>query len=210
MVAAGALSSQAQNVFSQNVVGYVQQVFTNGIFYMVSNPLDDGTNRVADVLPAAKNGTSVQLFDSVGGGYIGANFGFAGWSTNIAIPPGVGFFLKFGGAAGTLTTNTFLGNVVVAIGNTGTNTLVPGFGLYGNLIPYADSVTNTTTVNLGPFVQNGDSVQKWDVVNQTFIGYNFGFSGWAGGVVPTLGVGEGFFYNNNHAAKPWTQTLPAQ
>lgn len=208
MVAAGALSSQAQNVFSQNVVGYVQQVFTNGIFYMISNPLDNGTNTVPSVLTGAHNGTAVDLFNGVG--YDVVTLGFGGWSSNAPISPGKGFFVSFGGPVGGLTTNTFLGNVVVSIGNSGTNTLAAsGFGMYGSLIPYSDSITNTTTVNLGPVLQNGDNIQKWDVPSQTLTVYSLGFGGWSPSV-PSIGVGEGFFLNNNHAAKSWVQTLPAQ
>src|SRR5882724_1629289 len=154
LAAAGALSSQAQNVFSQNVVGYVQQVFNAGQFYLVSNPLDNGTNKLSTLIPVAPNGSSIQIWN--GAGYTGLSYlptPPAGWKTggtnyDPVLPPGTGFFLKYGVGFGPTVTNTFLGNVVVAIGGTGTNSLPSGFSLVGSAIPYSDAVNNATTVNL--------------------------------------------------------------
>ncbi len=215
LAVAGARSSQAQNVFSQNVVGYVQQTFTPGLFYMISNPLDNGTNDLAGLFTAAPVGSSAQLWN--GAGYIVANKGFCGtWKTSgvasdQVIYPGTGLFIQFGGSA-TVTT-TYIGNVPVAIGSTGTNAVSSGTFTYANLIPYADYVTNTATVNLSPILSTGASIQKWNVGLQAFDVYNLGFGGhWIiGGTnnVPQIGVGEGFFLSTS-TANSWLQTLPAQ
>ena len=59
---AGIVSSQAQ-VYSANIVGYVNQVMTNGVLQLVCNPLDNGTNTANDVFANLPNTSSIQLWN---------------------------------------------------------------------------------------------------------------------------------------------------
>src|SRR5260370_42625696 len=59
-LAAGAVTSMAQsNVYSLNVVGYVNKSFQNGFFTLVCNPLDDGTNTLGSILQNPPDNTQV-------------------------------------------------------------------------------------------------------------------------------------------------------
>ncbi len=50
-LAAGAVSSMAQsNVYSLNIVGYVNVPLVTG-FNLIANPLDNGTNDLASLFP---------------------------------------------------------------------------------------------------------------------------------------------------------------
>lgn len=224
VVAAGALSSQAQNVFSQNVVGYVQQVYTANQYYLVCNPLDNGSNNtLSTLIPVAPNGSSIQIWNPALGGYDAlsylptppAGWKIAGTNYNPSLPPGKGFFLKYGLGFGPTVTNTFIGSVGVLTGATNNTALAAGFSLVSSVIPYADAVTNVNTINLK--LGFSSSIQKW---NASLNGGAGGFDAYSflppgnwriGGTnnTPSLAVGEGFFVSPNIATN-WQEVLPAQ
>ena len=52
LVAAGIVSSQAQTVYSANVVGYVNQVIPGSSSTLICNPLLNDTNGANEVLTA--------------------------------------------------------------------------------------------------------------------------------------------------------------
>lgn len=221
VVAAGALSSQAQNVFSQNVVGFVQQVYVAGQYYLVSNPLDNGSNNtLSTLIPTAPNGSSLQIWNGTGYDALSylptppAGWKIAGTNYNPQLPPGKGFFLKYGGTPGSLVTNTFIGSVGVLTGATNNTALPAVFSLVGSVIPYADAVTNATTINLK--MGFSSSIQKWNATLNAgaggFDAYSFLPPGnWRiGGTnnTPSIAVGEGFFVSPNIATN-WQETLPS-
>jgi hypothetical protein len=211
LVAAGVASSMAQsNVYSLNIVGYVNVPVQAGRFYILNNPLDDGKGDViTNVLnlsfdSAALDGSSLFTFSQTAG------FVPEGWFDAITnwfpgttvLPPGTGFFFQPNAS----TTLTFVGSVVLA----STNTLPPGFTLTGSAYPAA---TNVTT--LGFTGQDGDSIFRFFPTLGTSGSYGSGagyfaaLPGWfdsdfptpnAGGGGPTNGptpnVAEGFFYFN--------------
>jgi hypothetical protein len=207
-LAVGAVSSQAQ-VYSQNIVGYVNVVLQPG-YNLVCNPLDDGngnqlTNVInASILPAK---SSVTTWNYGLQGYNGAITGGGGtWNANTTLPPGVGFFIKNGNASSPVVTNTFVGSLVANSGMTATNLIDVNYSLVGSQIPYgAANMFTDTNVNL---VNSGlagkSSVTTWNVALQ---GYN-GAATFGSAPVTPLSVGQGFFIKNISTATNWVETAP--
>ena len=111
-LAVGAITSQAQ-VYSQNIVGYVNAPTVAGQYVLLCNPLDDGTNTLNSLASSAGIGSLVQVWN--GAGYTQCSKSPVGWSPNASIPVGKGLFLR--------TTIPFAEN----LGGTNLN-LVPGIG----------------------------------------------------------------------------------
>jgi hypothetical protein len=209
-LAAGLLSSSAQsNVFSANVVGYVNIFTPANTLILAANPLDNGTNDLNSLGAALPNkssiqvwtGTAFQLLSKVAGVWqLGTS------PTNFVIPVGQGFFIQ----AKTDTTNTFVGNVIVGPGGTNTVNLPAGvLELVGSPIPYSGDL-NDTNLNIGPALPNKSSIQVWN--GSSFVLLSKVAGVWQLGSSPTnmtFSVGQGFFVNAKTLA-PWTQTLPAQ
>jgi len=185
-VAAGALTSMAQsNVYSLNIVGYVNTPMVTG-YNLLGNPLDNGTNDLASLFPNASFGDTVYTF--VGGSFQSAVY-FGSWSPDAVLAPGLGFFYN----AGAPGTNTFVGNVL-----TGTQTVnIPaGYSMVASKIPIA-----ATLGNLNFPANFGDTV------------YYYGAGGFSSSVFfgswspdNTVGVGQGFWINAG-AAEVWTQVF---
>lgn len=198
-LAAGLLSSQAQNVYSANVVGYVNVTNAANVFALMSNPLDNGTNNLTSLFPSAPNGSQVQVW--TGSGFQGATKNLTGnWSTNLVITPGEGFFVKLPGNG----TNTFVGSVAVPVGGTNVLALPAGlFVLVGSPIPYSDTLTGT---NLNLQLANGSQVQVW--TGSGFQGSTKNLTGnWSTNL--TITPGEGFFVKSSTATN-WVQSFNLQ
>jgi hypothetical protein len=207
LVAAGVASSMAQtsNVYSLNIVGYVNVPVQAGRFYVLNNPLDDGqgdivTNVISFTNSAAEDGTSLWTFSPTTGfnaeGWIGGFGWFPG--TNV-LTPGVGYFLQ----PSANTTITYVGSVKLS----STNSLTPGFTLTGSAYPASTDVTT-----LGFAGHDGDTIYRFFSTQGSvgafgqgagYIGgygwFDSDFAGGSGGPTngPTLNVGEGIFYQNS-------------
>src|SRR5579871_6157689 len=148
---AGLLSVQAQsNVYSANIVGYVNQTNSAGTLVLLANPLDNGTNDLYSLLPTAANGSVAFIFS--GGALVNSTKTKGTWTTDFIIPPGTGFFLK----GGTVNTNTFVGQT----GFTNGIALTAGVSvLVGSPIPFSGvlSDTGTNTMNLNALA-NGSTI----------------------------------------------------
>lgn len=175
-LAAGIASSVAQsNVYSLNVVGYVNKTLTGGGRYTaVANPLNSTNNTVSGLgllaLPNSskilKWNTGITDFDI----YNKTSFGV--WSPNpaaVTVNPGEGILIYISGAD---VTNTFVGEVLQG---SLTNSLPTGYQMVGNKVPDA-GVINT----LGLVPPNSSKVYKfnsslgtvgdWDIYNKTSFG----------------------------------------
>jgi hypothetical protein len=193
---AGVISSEAQTVYSVNVAGYVNVAAVAAQFALVNNPLDNGTNTVTSLFSSAPNGTVVEVWN--GTGFQSSTKGFGGvWTTNLFLPPGIGYFVKFASNA----TNTFVGNVIAPSGGSVTNTFNSGiFQLVGSPIPFADTLSGT---NLNLQVPNGTVVEVWNGVG--FQSATKGFGGvWTTNLI--IAPGQGFFVKSG-ATTNWIQTL---
>jgi hypothetical protein len=194
---AGVASSEAQ-VYSANIVGYVNAIIPANQLTLVANPLDDGTNTITSLGAGLPNKSQVQIWN--GAGYNGSSKAAGAWTVNLPIPVGTGFFVK----SPTAITNTFVGNVVTPTGGSATNSLPAGsLVLVGSMIPYSGDLTDTN-LNLGPSLPNKSQIQVWNGTG--FVGSSKAAGSWT---VPfTLTVGEGFFVKSASATN-WVQTLPA-
>jgi hypothetical protein len=94
-LAAAITSSQAQTVYSQNVVGYVNVKFPQGQNVLIDNPLNGTTNSLSAILPGLQGGEIVNIWNGAGyysyqyqGAGAGTGLGFqSDWSDNYSAPP---------------------------------------------------------------------------------------------------------------------------
>lgn len=210
-LAAATISSQAQ-VYSQNIVGYVNVVTPAGANALICNPLDlDGVNNITNVLANAPKGVQCQLWNGSGYTVVGkSSFGAGAWTANAAstfIPPGTGFFIK----TPTAFTNTFVGSVLPA--SSGTNSLsIPAnvITLVGSVLPVAGSITNAVDQGVGTLnlanMPKGTQIQMWNGSGYDVVGRgSFGAGLWTAN--PTISVGQAFFIKSPTATN-WVQSLP--
>lgn len=201
---AGALSVQAQsNVYSVNVVGYVNVQTPAGQFALLANPLDNGTNNLTSLLPNVPNGTQVQKWTGSGFQIASKNPPLGAWNTNLVIPPGTGFFIRTPSAQ----TNTFVGSVVIGYGQTNSLALPGGvFSLVGSPVPISGSLTNVgnNALNINSALGNGSQIQVWNGTGFQIASKNPPFGNWNTNLL--ISVGQGFFVRPN-AATTWTQAL---
>ena len=186
-LAAGlATSAVAQsNVYSLNIVGYVNTSLTNG-FTLISNPLDNGTNDLNSLFPSANLGDTIYKW---GGTSFNSAVFFGTWSPDAITPPGQGFFYQ----AGAVQTNTFVGNVMTG---SLTNHINAGFNLVANQAPVSDTLDNLKVP-----ATLGDTVYLYR--NGGYVSSTF-FGTWTPSLSP--GVGEGFWVNAA-SAEDWVQTF---
>jgi len=198
---AGVVSSQAQ-VYSANVVGYVNTSIPKTTFALISNPMDNGTNTANDLLATLPNKSTIQLWNGTGfTPYTKTSSGFT--PSNPSIPVGAGFFVS----AASAYTNTFVGNVVPNPGgNVATNALPKtSFALVGSVLPVSGTFNDagTNAFNLNATLPNKSTVQIWNGTGFTpFTKTSSGFTP----SNPTYAVGQGFFVSSA-AATNWVQTL---
>jgi len=208
-VAAGALSSMAQsNVYSLNVVGYVNVPLVSG-FNMIANPLDldgTGTNNTVSGTFGTSLPNNSQVYKFSAGGfnntYIFARGSWSAGASTATLNPGEGIFLS----VPTGTNFTFVGNVLQ--GSETNQFIAPGFTLLGSKIPLSGGLQ--TTLQYTPV--NGDSVDIYDQsLNSGAGGYHpFVFStrgGWSPSE-PQIAPGVGFFLSTTSSS--WVQNFTVQ
>jgi hypothetical protein len=231
--AASVISSQAQ-VYSQNIVGYVNINLTNGVLANIAPALDlDGTgtnNTVATVFTTPNIGDNVYAFN--GTGYDALNYKVVvtgrspnqvyntNWFIGLTAEPGYKlnpgeslFYLPSANETVTQTGTALTGSQV------NPNVPTPGnLGLLSSIIPISGGLTSVLgyTPNIGDnvFVYNGTgyTAYNYKVVvtgrspNQV---YN---TNWFIGLTatePVINVGQGFWLQTG-AANTWTETLNVQ
>ena len=223
LLAAGVASSMAQsNVYSVNVVGYINVTCSNQ-FTVIANPLDfdgSGTNNLlTNVLNGVPAGTSIYLFQSGGFGIYTFNHG--SWSSPPGFPnasvatlnPGQGVIV--GPSASYLTANpggftlTMVGSVLQG-GSTNSN-ISTGFSLLGSIPPISGAIDSTGNGGLGYVPVAKDQVYLWDNTLPTpgYDIYTFNHGTWAPSD-PVIGVGQGFFLNTTNVAPTWVNTFTVQ
>lgn len=213
--AAGVASSVAQ-VYSINVVGYINKVVpAAGGYALASNPLKGTSNTIDEMFGGGKlpNGGQVAWWDPPGSANPSPPFKvanrtlFGTWAPagieTTVLGPGRGMFIKSPTGATSPVTNTFVGEV--AQGSL-TNKYNPiGYYLSGNLVP--DSGLASA---IGLTVPNSGQVLTWTEPNGPYVAHNrppFG-SGWGATTEPNLAVAEGFFLNNSSStAFEWVRNF---
>jgi len=213
-LAASVATTVAQsNVYSINIVGYVNVTYAAGSTIAV-NPLDkDGINSGSNIFAYGAqplpDGSSV--FKWTGSAYDVYYTEAGDWferdtvtpRTPPILAPGTGFFMK----TPISFTNTYTGNVLPGPGTTNTAAISAGSSLIGSRLPVSGSVTqaifNFPTVD-------GQSVFKW--TGSAYDVYYFESGDWfARDTVtprppPSVTVGEGFFFKTPSGTS-WTQWL---
>ena len=185
-LAVGAVTSQAQ-VYSQNVVGYVNQTINgSGALNLIANPLNATTNLVETVLPAMQGGEIVYAWN--GGGFYVYQY-YPGLSTNgyasdwvdysggnnipgdvldsdsgnwfapqPLIKPGQAIFLQ--NPNGTYT-NTYAGTVVLSTTNAPITLSGSGqLSFIASAAPLAGDLETNSTINLP--LQGGEIIYLWN------------------------------------------------
>jgi hypothetical protein len=194
--AAGLVSSMAQ-VYSVNVVGYVNKALLPG-FNLISNPLDATSNAVEDLFPPV-DGLSVYKYDSATGTYMIASYLalFSQWTGDaFDVAPGEGVFVR--NPQATDLTVTFVGEITAGTKSIG----VPqGFSMRSSIIPEEGALVT----DLGWPQADGDTVYMFDAGKQDYdiFSYLALFTAWSPSE-PVLGVGDAFFVNKP-AASTWTR-----
>jgi len=208
-LSAGALAASAQ-VYSQNVVGYVNTAFKTGA-NLVCNPLLNTTNDLNTIIPSGVDGAYITLFNPATGDFdptsptFYANNGVSGpgvWDPNITILPGQGFFVT----TSSPWTNTFVGDVMQGASMP---LVVPaGFSLLGSLVPIGGNITNVMAQF--PLPDNGSYLQTFSNtagdIGETSTFYGSGV--WDPEI--NIGVGEGFYLFNAGAQTTWYRTFTVQ
>jgi hypothetical protein len=215
-VAAGAVSAMAQtsNVYSLNVVGYVNVAIPSG-YSLIANPLDAGDNSVSNLfnnLSSAPGfpGSAVYAWN---GSFFAQNqldqFG-GGWANPTqSFPPGSGFFIQ--NVSGGPVTNTFVGTVEQGAL---TVPLPIGYSVVSSKVPQSGFVAD-----LGLNATPGDAIYMWN--GQYFVQIQldqFG-GGWpqvTGFTVdnvkgPLVNIGQSFFYQAvTGSTATWTRNFTVQ
>jgi hypothetical protein len=206
-LAAGAATSMAQsNVYSLNVVGYVNIACSNG-FTLVNTPLAATNSSIVSLLDAyVPNGGSVYTFNGTSFQTIIKDEFDGTWSApTTQLPNGKGYFIRNPNA--TPFTVTYVGEVPQG---SLTNNPGSGYTLLGSKVPQQAFLQD-----LG--VTSGNSDQVLRFANGGFVTYiKDEFDGtWSGiGADPVKGpnikVGEGFFYRNLSGSATWVRNFTVQ
>ncbi|MFO1513523.1 MAG: hypothetical protein U1F83_11500 [Verrucomicrobiota bacterium] len=209
VVAFAILSAQAQsNIFSINVVGYVNHGFASGIS-LFSNPLEGSTNNNLGSLFSAAvvpNGTTISLwnpttlsFDST------STFNSGLWSVNFTLNPGTGARLT----APSAFTNTFIGTVLNHDGTVfdGNDLTTPpvyagpnGIFLLSDKTPIGSTGDDIFLNILGRAPQTGEQVLTLTTAS-TYLG------GGSWDHIPSLGVSDAVFLNIGPVPEPSVAAL---
>jgi hypothetical protein len=191
-LAAGAVTSMAQsNVYSLNVVGYVNKAFKNGFFVLVANPFNAATNDLATILVNPPDNTQVYRWNvgtqDLDGTVPTYSASQSKWLPNQTVNPGEGFFV----VGGSDFTNTFVGDVPQ--GNLTNSVAGNGnFSAVAAVVPVGGSITNV----LGGYTPtDNDQVYTWNIDAQDFDPavptYSAAQSKWLPDA--NIAVGDGFF-----------------
>jgi hypothetical protein len=207
--AAGIASYAQSNVYSVNVVGYVNVVVPNG-YSALANPLKASDNTVSNLFSGSPGAVGNTVYTWDGAGFV-ANFydDLAGeWANpSLDLSPGTGFFVNNPGPA---YTNTFVGEVMQ--GNL-TNNVPAGYTLTASKVPQGGF-----TQDLGLNAAFGDFIYLWDGSGFVATFYDDLAGEWtpaAGFTVdpakgPQVGVAQSFFYRNVTGAGTWVRSFTVQ
>jgi len=227
-VAAGALSSQAQNVYSLNVVGYINLTLNHG-YTLVANQLVGtdtklntvfGTNFPNDGAQVLTWNSATQGFNQPDTYFTAATAGTAGWYDNFSNPspttvnPGTGVFFFNPDAT---TTVTLVGQVTQGA------TSIPIARGY-NFLSVVPPLSVDVATNGGLKLPNPSIDGSQYLTFTTGVGYSQPFTFFTAATAGTAGwydnasapaqlipaVGQAFLIFNNDAPLTWVNTFSVQ
>ncbi len=211
ILAAGLASSMAQNVYSLNVVGYVNKVIDGGGTYnLLCNPLKNANNNLTNLFSTAAGpqqpSSQILTWDVVNFDFavVQPSFVAGSWSANVDLSPGKGFFYVNNFST---FTNTFVGEVVQG----SVTNLIVGSGSYnciGSTAPIGGSFTNAIA---GLVAGPSDQVFVWDKLTYDFNVIQPAFVAGVWTATVNVAIGEGLFYvNNGFVNKTWVRNFTVQ
>jgi len=222
---AAVTSTQAQTVYSQNIVGYVNQVFgTAGASYFVAAPLVGTNTQVETLMSSALNsGDDILVWN--GGGYdihyyigpgngnpTGDDWDNASFTPEASptVSPGQGFFYQSN--SGNVETNTWTGTCVLS-NQISFPTAGASYAI-GSSVPVGAQLENT---NINLPLQSGDDVLVWNgggydihyyigPGNGNPTGEDWDNASFTAEPSPSISVGQAIFYQSNSGnTETWTQ-----
>ena len=209
LTAAGAATSLAQAVYSQNIVGYINVTNYPG-YNLIANQLNNGAttpNKVVDLIPTPPEGTFVFKFSPATGGYTTIDFADGAWEgddLNLQANPGEGIFVK--NATANPFTVTFLGEVQL----TSSVALVSGYSIVSSVVPSAGPLSGAPPAGLNFPTAEGDFVYQFNRATGGYIVNDFADGAWEGdgnGAPPQIAVGEAFFVKAGASHAAWARTF---
>jgi hypothetical protein len=229
MVAAGALSSMAQNVYSVNVVGYVNVTLQPG-YNLIANQLDNSanggngitlvlTNETPTIADGSADGSTVfkwnpgtqqftanDTYYSFLGGWV--DNGFSPSTTTVA--PGEAFF--FQNLKASPITLTLVGTVLQG---TNTNNINSAYGFFSDFAPVVNGFSTNGFPNWSSGAWDGSTFQTFAAGQYSGALTYFSFlGGWVDSgfspADPSPAVGQGFLIFNTGVAAPWVRTFKVQ
>jgi hypothetical protein len=208
-------------VYSVNVVGYVNVTVLPNKLALLANPLNNNANDISTVLPLPEtaDGTAVYRFNVQNqafgdallfiGGLGWVNSGTGNPAADV-LAPGEGFFIQAPPSPAPALNLTFVGEVPQ-----GDTLTVPLAGqgrltITGSIVPQEAPLGDTAIFTTGTMqfpAFDGDIVYIWDAAGQTYLdGWSFiGATGWAQIDLdhlqgPSIPVATGFWISKNIAA----------
>jgi hypothetical protein len=205
ILAAGIASSMAQsNVYSLNVVGYVNKALSGGGFTAIANPLNATNNSLNTIMKGTQvpDNTTVFFWDPVAQDFSPTlptyNATSQTWVPDATLNPGTGVFVF----APTGFTNTFVGEVKQ--GST-TIQIAASFSAIGSPVPIGGNVSVVLT---GLPAGDNDTAFKWNPTAQDFTelsSYNATSGQWVPAV--NFDVADGILYFRSGAATSWVRNF---
>jgi hypothetical protein len=192
LVVGGAATSFGQNVYSANVVGYVNVDIPKDQYVLIANQLNNPDNKISAVLPTVPDGAQLQKFSGTWSAYV-----FDGldnkWTPNgdATLAPGEGAFFKSPEA----TKLTFVGEVMQ--GQLKNTLPIGAFAVRSSMVPQAGTPTQ-----LGIPGEDGDQLQLFKATGWDAYVYDGLDNKWTPSD-PQIAVGASFFYKK---ASTSTQT----
>jgi hypothetical protein len=204
-LAVSAVSVTAQNVYSLNVVGYVNKSFQAYYYTLVCNPFMNGANNLGTIIPTPPDNTTAyrwnivaQDLDATVPTYSAAQ---QKWIPDATFNPGEGFFIS----AGANFTNTFVGEVK----QTDTTIAIAGSYSYQAIASPPPISGNLATILTGYTPSDNDTVYTWNIAAQDFDAavptYSAAQSKW----IPdaTINPGDGFFLSRAGGQVNWVRSF---
>jgi len=209
------------NVYSLNVVGYVNKSFLNQNFVLTCNPLDQPTNSLKALFPAPPDNTQIwtwndaqQKFDAEISGIVPTySVGSGTWIPEQTLAPGKGFFVVGGDSSGSFT-NTYVGNVKQGA----LSTFILGnqnFDAIGSQVPVSGTLTNVLA-QYQSIAGDNDQVWTWNDAAQKFDAEITGqvptWSASSSQWIPdtTINVAQGFFLVRANGDATYTRNFTVQ
>jgi hypothetical protein len=195
LLAAGITSTQAQPVYSQNIVGYASVATpSSGINYLITIPfaigVSNGANEIWPVVggvPTLPDFSTILIWNPAiqnYAAYTSDSGSPSGWDDNSGylsyspvLPVGQGFFLS----PSAPVTNVFAGTIAVNVG-TSNKMVLPSSGinyLVGCVVPYAGAITNGNpatgaggpNLTLAGGLPDFSTILIWDPAIQNYTAY---------------------------------------